>query len=151
LRVCSLAGPSDWTPIIADKKVSFTSVGRSPEEIRDELIEEKLAQLERESLLKKVDLLFRLCPPPPAFAPINNYEFDRERLKKIDDDRHGIIHKDGLGRPIAKIDGDLDFISGTANYLLALVNQRYGVQLNVIKLFKLPLSPENVAILQKKS
>jgi hypothetical protein len=143
LRVCSLANPRDWDPISAEKKISFGDYyGKPHEVVRDEMIQEKLEKLERESLLKKVDLLFRLCTPPKGYAPINNYLYDRDRLEKTDDVRHGIIHRNGMGNPVPNIDDDLDFISKTANYLLALVNNKYGVQLNMIKVFNLPIPPE---------
>lgn len=76
LRVCSLASPADWEPIIGEKKASFAAYyGKSHEAIRDEMIQEKLKQLERDSLLKKVDLLFVFCTPPKGYAPINNYAY----------------------------------------------------------------------------
>ncbi len=143
LKVCSLACPTDWDAVIGAKKVDFNSLqGKTPATIRSELIEEKLKQLERESLLMKVDLLFRLCPPPDAFAPINNYRYDRDRLGQIDASRQEIVHKDGMGKPLPNVDDDLDFISKTVNYLMALVNRKYGVQLNVIKVFNLPIPSE---------
>jgi hypothetical protein len=91
------------------------------------------------SLKNKVDLLFQLCKPPKNYSPINNYKFDRERLAKIDDARHGIIHRNAMAQPLADIDADLEYISKTANFLLRLVNPRYGVQLNPAKMH--PLSP----------
>jgi hypothetical protein len=104
MSVCSLASPVDWDPIISEKKVSYIALSETtPALIREELIHDKLEQLERESLLKKVDLPFRLCSPPASFAPINNYAYDRDRLEKIDVTRQAIIHKDGLGKPVASL------------------------------------------------
>lgn len=145
LRACSLANAADWEPIIAEKKASFADYsGKTHNVIRHEMIQEKLRQLERDSLLKKADLLFQLCTPPKGYAPINNYAYDRDRLEKIDDARHGVIHRNGMGKPVANIDDDLEFISRTANYLLALVNNKYGVQLNIIKIFGMPIPPAAV-------
>jgi hypothetical protein len=138
LRVCALANPTHWDPIIKEKKVAFSSVVKPPEEIRMELIEDKLDLLEWESLLKKVDLLFQLCSPPENFAPINNYKYDRNRLEQIDDRRHGIIHRNAMTEPLANIDEDLDFISKTANFLMGLVNQKYDIRLNPAMMFNLP-------------
>jgi hypothetical protein len=73
-----------------------TASRQSAEAIRDELIQAILSQLERESLLKKVDMLFRLCNPPEGYAPIDNCVFDRKRLDAIDSQRHRIIHANGL-------------------------------------------------------
>jgi hypothetical protein len=141
LKVCALAAPADWEGVLKDKKIAFSAVGKPPEDLRQALIDEKLQDLEWESLLKKIDLLFQLCTPPRDFSPINNYEFDRGRLKQIDDERHAIIHRDGMGQPIPQIDGKLEYISKTANFLMGLVNNKYGVQLNVIKVMNLPIPP----------
>jgi hypothetical protein len=144
LKVCSLANPADWEPIIAEKKASFAAYyGKPHDVIRDEVIQEKLKQIERDcSLPRKVDLLFQLCTPPKGYAPINSYAYDRDRLEKIDDLRHAIIHRNGLGKPVQSLDDDLDFIWKTANYLLALVNQKYGVQVSMFKLLNPPASPQ---------
>ncbi len=85
--------------------------------------------------MNKVDLLFQLCKPPKAYAPMNNYKFDRERLAKIDDARQGIIHGNAIAQPLADIDADLECILKTANFLMGLLNQRYGVQLNSEKMY----------------
>jgi hypothetical protein len=139
LIVCSLARPSDWESIIAEKRVSFASYSeKSPEGVRSEMIQEKLEHLERESLLKKVDLLFTLCKPPKGFAPIKDYEYDRERLEKLDGARHGIIHRNTVGKPLTNLDDDLDFISKTAKFLVALVHEKYGVQINSGNAFNPP-------------
>jgi hypothetical protein len=74
LRTCAVANPTDWEPIIAKKAITFADYrGKSPEAIRDEMIQEKLEHLERGSLLNKVDLLFQLCKPPKDDVLINNY------------------------------------------------------------------------------
>src|ERR1700733_5531237 len=144
LKVCSLTSPADWEPIIAEKKASFAEYfGRPHDEMRDAVIREKVEQIERDfSLPKKVDLLFRLCTPPKGYTPIDGYIYDRDRLEEIDDARHGIIHRNGLGKPVQSIDEDLDFIWKTANYLLALVNHKYGVQVSMFKLLNQPTTSE---------
>jgi hypothetical protein len=125
-RVCALANPHDWEYLIDTRKIDFATLReKTADTIREELIGARLNQLERESLLTKVDLLFRLCPPPKAFAPIRNYSFDRDRLERIDGDRHRIIHSGGFTGNLMTIDEDLDFVSTTVLYLMALVEQKY--------------------------
>jgi len=141
-RVCALAKPDDWEALIDAKKIDFGAIReKTTEAIREELIQAKLNQLERESLLTKVDLLFRLCPPPKDFAPIGNYAFDRDRLERIDGNRHRIIHANGFREALANVEEDLEFVSKTANYLMWVVNQKYGVQVHPFKIFGLPDAP----------
>jgi hypothetical protein len=130
LRVCSLACPEDWDQFFTDKKIPFSSAGKQVEEIRQSLIDDKLGKLAFDSLLAKLDLLFQLCTPSRDFAPINNYSYDRDRIRRIDERRQGIIHRNTMTEPHASIDDDLEYTSKTANYLMGLVNQKYGVQIN---------------------
>jgi hypothetical protein len=141
LKVCAIAGPADWEPLIRDKEVAFADVRKPLEEIRWDFINKKLEQLEHKSLLSKVDLLFQICTPPTGFAPINNYAYDRDRLVKIDEARHGIIHKNEMGKPLAEVDENLEFISKTSNFLMGLVNQKYGVKINPLRLFGFQAPP----------
>jgi hypothetical protein len=145
-KVCALASPDDWDPLIREKKIDFGALReKNLDTIREELIQAKLNQLERKSLLTKVDLLFPLCPPPKDFAPIENYAFDRDRLERIDGDRHRIIHSNGFGEVLTNVEEDLEFVSKTANYLMGLVNQKYGIQLHPLKMFGLPAVPAMAA------
>jgi hypothetical protein len=141
-RVCALIGPQDWEPFVEAKKIEFAAVrGRSSDAIRDELIQTALSQLERESLLKKVDMLFQLCTPPKNFAPIENYTFERNRLEAIDNKRHRIIHANGLKAELENVDDDLEYVRKTSNFLMGLVHQKYGVQINPLKTFAQPAPP----------
>jgi hypothetical protein len=133
-RVCALIAPHDWEPFLEAKKVDFATLSsRSDEAIRDELIQAMLSQLERESLLKKVDMLFRVCNPPEGYAPIDNYVFDRKRLDTIDNQRHRIIHANGLKDQLNNDDDDLAYVVKTSNYLMGLVNQKYGVRIHPLQ------------------
>lgn len=141
LRVCALAAPEDWDQYFKDRKIAFSELGKTREQLRAELIESKIEQLGWESIARRIETLFQLCKPPAGFAPIGNYAYDRERLEKIDKRRQAIIHKDGLGDPIETIANDLEYVSKTVNFLMALVNQKYGARLNLIRLFNLPVPP----------
>jgi hypothetical protein len=133
-QVCALIAPQDWEPFVEAKKIDFAAVrSKSSDAIRDELVQVALSQLERESLLKKVDMLFRLCNPPKGFAPIDNYIFDRDRLEAIDNKRHLIIHANGLKAELQNIDDDLEYIRETSVFLMGLVHQKYGVQIHPLK------------------
>lgn len=134
-KVCALMKPEDWEQQLDKRKVDFNQLREKPyERVRQELIELRLNQLERESLITKVDILFSLCRPAQDFEPIKNYFYDRERLLRIDGQRHRIIHENGFGELLADVDSDLEFVSKTANYLMSLVNSRYGVQISTFRL-----------------
>jgi hypothetical protein len=145
-RVCARVAPKDWEPLLEPKKIDYGSVcDRSAEAIRDELLAATLSQLECESLLRKVDMLFPLCKPPPDFNPIGNYTFDRSRLEAIDNRRHRIIHGEGIKDAMNDLDADLEFVKKTSHFLMGLVNRRYGLRLHPYKVFPQVQKPGGAA------
>jgi hypothetical protein len=130
-KICAVMRPQDWEPGIDNKQITLRSAREKDYEAnRMELIESKIKAIERESLPDKVDSLFRLCPPPVGFNPVDGYVYDRARLEKIDSDRHRVIHSSGYGTPLTNVEDDLVFLKRTASYLIALVNARCGVRID---------------------
>jgi hypothetical protein len=131
LKVCALIAPEDWRGQIDARKVDLKTVReQSYEDLRDGLIQARVDQIERESVLVKIDLLFSLCKPPADYAPLNNYAYDRARLVRIDGERHAVIHENGFVTPLPTIEEDLDYISKTAWFVMGLVNQKHGLRID---------------------
>jgi hypothetical protein len=66
-RVCALACPDDFMRYIGNRKYTLAELqAASFAELREKAIGRRLETLERESLLKKLDILFALCHPRPA-------------------------------------------------------------------------------------
>ncbi len=136
-RVCALLNHNDWEIFIKNKKLSV-------EEIRDQSIDqilkikvhEYIDSLDRESLLFKVDRLFQVCRPPLNFSPLHNYAYDRERLKKLDQMRHEIVHESSSVPLLPSGDEDIWYLQKTANFFMALVNYKYEVKINPNLMFK---------------
>jgi len=125
-RTTALACPSDWEPDLEEKRVRLGFMrGRSYEEALLEILEKHFEQLEKESLLKKTDVLFARCRPPEGWSRIPGYEFDRARLSELDRLRHDIIHGDALGKPIPKGSEVVDFLMKTNWHLMSIVGYRY--------------------------
>lgn len=131
LKVCALVAPEDWCGQIDARKIDLRLVReRSYEDLRDGLIQARVDQIERESVLVKIDLLFALCSPPADYAPLNNYAYDRARLERVDGERHAVIHENGFVTALPTIEEDLDYISKTAWFVMGLVNQKHGLQID---------------------
>lgn len=132
LKVCAMVDPVAWEGQVDDRKVGVKDLkAKSYEDIRAELIEAQLKQIGRESLLTKIDLLFKLCPPPKDFAPLNNYTYDRSRIEKIDGQRHNMVHENGFGTPLPTLEEDLKYLNKTAWFLMGLVNKKHGLMLSM--------------------
>jgi len=138
LKVCAVVDPAEWDSMIEDKKISVKDAQEKKyEDIRAEFIEARLKQIGRESLLTKIDLLFKLCTPPKDYAPMNDYVYDRARIEKIDGQRHNMIHENGFGATLPTLADDLEYLSKTAWFLMGLVNQKHGLKIDVRQFFNL--------------
>lgn len=138
LKVCAIADPAAWEYLFENKQISMKNFKtRTFEDLRAGFIEDRLKQLGRESLLTKIGLLFKLCTPPKDYAPMNNYQYSDDRLKTIDSQRHHIIHENAAGIPLSVLTEDLEYLRKTAWFLMGLVNQKYGFQLDMRQYFNL--------------
>jgi hypothetical protein len=138
LKVCAVVDPAAWGSMLDDKKISVKDAQtKKYEDIRAELIEARLNQIGRESLLTKIDLLFKLCTPPKDYAPMNNYVYDRARIEKIDGQRHNMIHENGFGEVLPTLAEDLEYLSKTAWFLMGLVNQKHNLKIDMRQFFNL--------------
>jgi hypothetical protein len=56
---------------------------------------------------------------------------------RIDKDRHGIIHQSAFNTALPNVEDDLLYISKTAWFIMGLVNQRYGLRIDMRRFMKL--------------
>jgi hypothetical protein len=130
-RCCALANPSDWGKFVEKKKVSIEDIkGLTEVEILTNKVHEYISSLDRESLLVKADKLFQVCQPQSGFAPIHNYEYDRDHLLKLDEMRHDIVHKSSSVPVLPNGDNDIWFLQQTTLFFMSLVNLKYDLRMN---------------------
>jgi hypothetical protein len=128
-RVTALLSPQDWEPHVEKKRFELQEIRtKTADQLLEETLEKFLEELDRDSLLRKIDLLFQQCKPEAKWSPIQNYEYDRERMKKLDQMRHEIVH--GRGPEAASMSpDDQEYLLSTSVFLMLLVNHRYGIRL----------------------
>jgi hypothetical protein len=130
-RVCAIAEPDDLMPCIDKKRVALSKVKTSSFiELRDDEIKTFFASLERESLIKKLDTIFGLCRPPINFMPMNQYNYDRQRIIDLDNLRHDYVHRTIKDVRLPRGVDDLWYLFNTTYFLLSLVHYRYGIKLD---------------------
>ena len=136
-RVTASLSPTDWEIFVTKKKVSLEDlkVYSCYAEILKSGVDDHLKELEKDSLLRKIDRLFQVCKPPAGFSPMRNYEYNRDRLANLDNLRHEIIHGDGPVKELPKGEEDIEYLMKTNMFLLCLVNERYQVKINPMYLF----------------
>jgi hypothetical protein len=134
-RVCALAKPEHWEPIFEKRTLTFqTLMAKGKDEIRMDMIEARLKELERGPLITKIKTLLSLCKPAADYSPVGGYTFDEKRIEEIDTKRHRIIHENTFGQPLVGVEQDLQYLQQTIHFILALVNQHYGVRISEYRL-----------------
>jgi hypothetical protein len=134
-RVCALAKPDDWAITFEKRTVTFqTLMSKTKDEIRMDMIEARLKELERGPLLAKIKTLLSLFKPAKDYGPIGGYTFDEKRIEEIDTKRHRIIHESAFGRTLVGVEQDLEYLQQTVHFMLALVNQHYGIRISEYRL-----------------
>lgn len=130
-KVCSIVCPRDFEPFVINKRTELKTVKeKTYDEILELEIDEYLRNLEKESLIKKLDLLFGLCKPPAGYAPMKDYAYDRPKIIQLDDLRHSNVHGDGTIKPLLNGNEDIRYLEKTFYFLTPLVHDRYGVKIN---------------------
>lgn len=136
-RVTALVAPDDWSAVLEGRKVSLAEMrGKNYEEVLKQKLTEFFPVLERESLFVKANHLFARCQPPEKWSPMNNYEYDKTRLEKLDNYRHEIIHGQGVSKKIDNPDDEVEYLMKTTLFYMGMVNLKYGLQLNPVYTFR---------------
>ena len=137
-RVAALVCPFDWEPVLKDRCIRLGDLaGASYDDLVRAALEKYLKDLEKESVLRKVDELYRICQPPANWSGAVGYEFDRNWLAQIDDQRHRIVHGPVLGALTGGIEGDLEYLLKTEAHLLGLLEVRYRIRIDPDRLARL--------------
>lgn len=125
LTVTALAAPNLWDSWLEKKgiHIELSKVKNSTyEQIRDERIIDILTkEVERTSLIYKLDLLHKIIPPKNGFNEVFRDVYDRERIVTLDDLRHNIVHKNVWKYKSLDLDKELKFWCGINYYLMRLV------------------------------
>jgi hypothetical protein len=135
-RITALVAPGDWESVVDQRQIKLSDVREAGyAQILRKKLDEFFEQLERESLLKKADHLFARCKPPANWSPMADYLYDRERLRRLDDYRHEVIHGVNSLPKIADAEKEVDYLTRTVLFFQGLVNLQYGLKLDPFFIF----------------
>ncbi len=129
-RITAVVDQKSWEDGVLDRKVSLRDLRSSSiEAMVSVIVERRVSELEGDSLLKKIDVLYERCKPPTKWAFSPSYSFDRERLGRIDDLRHRIVHEDGFNEIAPDAPKQVNYLVLTGYHLFHLIKLRYGLNL----------------------
>jgi hypothetical protein len=124
-RVTALIDINPWVELVSARKISLSALKTdSYETIARAQVNAYLEDLERKSLIEKIDRLFGICKPRNGISPYAEYNYDRDRVVTLDKMRHDVVHHAG---PISLPDGsnDIKYLAHTYSYLVAMVAYRH--------------------------
>lgn len=136
-RITLILSPDFWISSIKNRKVKLEYLhSNSSENIIKEKCDEYFIQFEKESLLSKIDRLFNICKPEKDYDPLENYKYDREKIKYYDDLRHQIVHKEIPKTCFKNGDAEINYLFKTNFLFFALINNHYDLKINPLYLQK---------------
>lgn len=135
-ELCRISADLDidlWTEQVLTTKVDLrTTADYSFDDLRQRAVRDYVDKLSRESLLKRLDVLHTKYPPSANFYfKGSRYNYDREKVYRVDRKRQDILHKVQFSGDLMTIDADLDFMEDTCFYLIHLVTDHYRPHLGL--------------------
>ena len=127
-QVCALLDPSDWFLKIRSDKVTLEQARGDFDALLRAAVAREIGRLKNESLPNKIAVLQAVCKPGSAQL-LKGYVYDAERMKRIDDFRHTVVHEKIVKSPDDVI-ADVEFMERTQVYLSVLVSHRHGLTIS---------------------
>lgn len=133
-RVCALRAPLRFVDLLGDRKVSLIDSQRqSPYAILWGVVESYLAQIGRESLIKKANVLHQLTKPDSSFfatGPVD-FTYSTTRLETIDQLRHQAVHGLEFTRQIHDLGEHMVYLLRAVFYFVRILHFRFGLQIDL--------------------
>lgn len=128
VRICAISAPGEWSSLLGGRKITLADAQSNTYKVLlDQAIEAEVSKLERESLLVKVDRVFQICRPTKSEYLTNGFRFDRDRLKRIDDTRHKVVHASNNSVLLDKPFEDLEFMQKSGLHIFSIVGERFDL------------------------
>lgn len=128
-KATDLLSPDDWDPLIEKKSLTYVElISTDKLAIRKKLMDAVIDQLARESILKKADRLHQICKPQGEQSKPSEFAYSRDVLKKFDDLRHDIVHREFVDLADIDIWGEHSYVSEVAAYFYGLLAKRFDIR-----------------------
>jgi len=136
-KLCKISISIDsnaWVPLIEKRQVPFSEIRLNNDVgvVQKKLLENYLTQLERESLLFKCDILFKLVMPKHTRGILKGFKYSRERLASLDKLRHDLVHKLEFHKKLRQAKAKTDYLLNAGQFFANLLSRHYGVVMREI-------------------
>ncbi|HEX6903902.1 MAG TPA: hypothetical protein VF789_29595 [Thermoanaerobaculia bacterium] len=128
-RVIAEESPESWDSLLDNKTAKFEQVRSSGvDAIRCQLLDSLLNQLDRESLPRRIERLLGICKPSDLILNSEGYTFCAERIRRIDDWRHQLVHHSGAVAPtMEEVREEVDYLEVTTYRLMSCLFERFEI------------------------
>lgn len=131
-EISATIAPDDW---IVEVQKMTVELGEVIEYGKETLVKNRLlkllARVERMPLAKKIEYIFKRCPPQKNKTVLDSYTYNSERLVRLDSLRHDIIHSNKTITRLPNGDGDLFFMRQTCLFLMVLLRRKYNIKIDL--------------------
>ena len=129
LMIAYHAAPDDWLGEIREKKLTIDqSISPSLANTCAALIRDYINGLDRQSVLKKLEVFHRVTKPPTGHIQPVGYQYDPKKIEALDEARHKAAHRDPTSYAPATLDADVEYLRVTILYLLSILISKYDVR-----------------------
>jgi hypothetical protein len=129
LKISFCAAPEDWLSEIKKRKIAIEdTLDKSIDIIYRQEIENYLKDLERKSIVIKLETLFRIIRPSKDHPKMYPYTYDLEKIRQIDEARHTATHKNPLSYDPSILQADVNYLQSTVLYILSLLIGKYKIE-----------------------
>lgn len=126
-KITTLEHLERWDKKINDRKPGFTMSHlkqNSYDDLRKMQVSEEFKRIERESILRRANLLIEICSQPTEWQA---YKYESAKLKEFDDLRIKIIHYE-IPKKLEKIFYNImEYIHTTGYFFANIVSKSYSV------------------------
>jgi hypothetical protein len=127
-HISFIAKPADWHRFVVKRQVEVGWLNeRTTEELIHKLASEFVQQQERESMVKRLQLLNQVCAPKFGTTTIPTAWITQEMLQDFDEVRQRIIHGDKFAKEISAINDKLNFAKQAGLSALFLVAKAHDL------------------------
>ena len=124
--VSAIAKRSDWLKYLSERKVTLAELeAKDLKGIQNDLLNQHIKTLSRDSLLKRSDILHAISRPTDASLSENI--FSREQLENVDRLRHEMVHKLEFHKEVKNFGDVLASIQKMGVYFVILVGTTHSV------------------------
>ena len=128
-KITMLLALEAWGELLGKRQVALAEVRESSYAgLLNKAMARRLEELERASLVDKLDVIFARCRPSLAGPPFtDDTKYDRDRVERLDRARHRVIHEPVLRVGLSNFADDFWYLMRLPFLMIALLHNRFGV------------------------